>query len=192
MPMPRRSSPLRSRPVVARIPALGVTTVVTLALFVLAGCTSAAATPSGSPAADASAAPSPAASAMAASPSPADASPSPSPKVTQTDTSWGPIWDAVPASFPVPTGAEPVSVNEAVSTSWSIQGTDAASVAQEMQTALEAAGYSTAASSGPLENGARIIDSVGASSACAVQTRVTPLGDTVSVTVMFGAACPFR
>ena len=158
--------------------------------LVAAACTSAAATPAPSPSA--------AAASMAVAPSPASpsptvsAKPSPTPKVTQTDTGWGRIWDAVPASFPLPVGASPVTADRPASGAWSLASGDAATVTNDLKTALEAAGYTTAGVDGPLEDGSRIIDSVGKSAACHVQTRVTPLGTTISITVLFGAACPFR
>lgn len=158
--------------------------------LVLAACTSAGATPV--PSASTPAA-SMAVEASPASPSPsASTKPSPSPKVTQTDTGWGRIWDAVPASFPLPAGASPVSADRPASGAWSLSSGDPATVTSDLKSALEAAGYSTAGVDGPLEDGSRIIDSVGKPGTCHVQTRVAPLGSTISITVLFGAACPFR
>jgi hypothetical protein len=157
--------------------------------LLLSACTAAAGTPSPSPspsAAVASMAPS-----VEPSPSPS-ASPSPSPKVTQTETAWGRIWDAVPASFPVPAGASPVAPDRAASGAWSLSGADAAAVTDAIRTGLEANGFTTAGVDGPLEDGSRIIDSTGTSAACHVQTRVTPTGTTITITVLFGAGCPFR
>ena len=163
--------------------------------FAVAACTSAGTSaapggPSSSPAASAAAG---ASASTAPSPSPTvSPKPSPSPRITQTDTGWGRIWDAVPASFPLPAGASPVQPDRAASGAWSLSSGDAATVTSDLRSALEAAGYSTAGVSGPLEDGSRIIDSVGQPSTCHVQTRVTPLGTTITITVLFGAACPFR
>jgi hypothetical protein len=63
-------------------------------------------------------------------------------------------------------------------------------VTQLMQTGLAAAGYSTEALSGPLEDGSLVIDSIGTDPACRVQTRVRELGGTTMITVLYGAACP--
>jgi hypothetical protein len=45
--------------------------------------------------------------------------------------------------------------------------------------------------SGPLEDGSRVIDSVG-DDGCRVETVISPLSGTTHVTVRFGAACPFE
>ena len=156
-----------------------------------AACTSVGAT--AAPSASAPAASSGVVASPSDSPRPTvSAKPSPSPKVTQTDTGWGRIWDAVPASFPLPAGASPVAADRPASGAWSLSSGDAATVTNDLKSALEAAGYSTAGVDGPLEDGSRIIDSVGKPGTCHVQTRVTPLGTTITITVLFGAACPFR
>lgn len=156
--------------------------------LIVAACTSAGAGSSPSPStAVASTTPSPSAAPGAS----ATAKPSPSPKISQTDTGWGRIWDAVPPSFPIPAGASPVSPDIPASAEWSIASGDAAAITQELKVALEKAGYSSSVD-GPLEDGSQIIDSVGKPDACHVQTRVRPLGTTVVVTVLFAAACPFR
>jgi hypothetical protein len=59
------------------------------------------------------------------------------------------------------------------------------------QAGLAAAGYSTEALSGPSEDGALVIDSIGQDPACRVQTIVRPLGGTTMMTVLYGAACPW-
>ncbi len=170
-------------------------TVVAPAMVIIraAGCSSAGASAGASaslPAASGAAVTSPSA---IPSPSPTvSPKPSPTPKVTQTDTGWGRIWDAVPASFPLPAGASPVSPDRPASGAWSLSGGDAATVTSDLRSALETAGYSTSGVDGPLEDGSRIIDSVGKSAACHVQTRVSPLGTTITITVLFGAGCPFR
>ncbi len=179
----RRSMPSHAR-------SMSATAALLAAGLALSACT-VAASPGASGSADV-ASPSGAASSGPASPSPAATkAPSPSP-VSQTDTAWGRIWDAVPASFPLPPGASPVTPERAASGAWSLTGGDPAAITSQIQAGLEKAGYSTAAVSGPLEDGSRIIDSVGTPSACHIQTRVKPLGGTISITVMFGASCPFR
>jgi hypothetical protein len=125
---------------------------------------------------------------------PPDAAPSFEPQpVTQTDTAWGRIWDALPASFPVypgavesdgPGGGEPVSATFSI---------DAApeEIAIALQSQLELATYSTEALSGPLEDGGFVIDSVG-DAGCRVETTVTPAGGLTFIAVRFGADCPFE
>ena len=116
------------------------------------------------------------------------------PPVTQSDTAWGRIWDALPPSFPVypgavesdePAGGEPVSATFSV--------TDAApdEIATALQSQLELATYSTEALSGPLEDGGFVIDSVG-DAGCRVETTVTPAGGLTLIAVRFGADCPFE
>ena len=71
-----------------------------LFIVVLAGCASGG--PSASPASPAS----PGATSAAASTA-ATGAPSSGATVTQTETDWGRIWDALPAGFPVIPGATP-------------------------------------------------------------------------------------
>lgn len=125
------------------------------------------------------------------SPSAGSPSAEPTAAVGQTDTDWGRIWDELPPGFPtypgsVPTetGAGPVSAELAVPA-------DVEDVVTFLQAALEDARYSTEALSGPMEDGSRIIDSVGDDPACRVQTVVAPTGGTTTVTVRYGAECPF-
>jgi len=64
-------------------------------------------------------------------------------------------------------------------------------VAAWLQAALEGAGYSTEALSGPLEDGSRVIDSLG-DDGCRAQTVIAPMSGTTHVAVRFGADCPFE
>jgi hypothetical protein len=78
-----------------------------------------------------------------------------------------------------------------VSATFSVPGTDAATVAQWLQAELEVATYSTEALSGPLEDGSFVLDSVGEGE-CRIETTVAPAGDLTLVRVRYGAACPFE
>jgi hypothetical protein len=120
----------------------------------------------------------------------APASPGPS-LPSQTTTSWGRIWDALPAGFPAPPGATAAEVDEPVSRAFDLPvGVNEA--ATFMQGALERATFSTLAVSGPLEDGSIVIDSVGEpSTGCRVETTVTPAGGLTRMTVRYGADCPF-
>ena len=126
---------------------------------------------------------------------PSDAAPTfEPPPVTQTDTAWGRIWDALPPSFPVYPGAvesEEPGRGELVSATFSI--TDAApdEIATALQSQLELATYSTEALSGPLEDGGFVIDSVG-DAGCRIETTVTPAGGLTLIAVRFGADGPFE
>lgn len=113
------------------------------------------------------------------------------PVVGQTDTEWGRIWDAVPAGFPRYPGSTPAddASPDPVSAAYAIASGDAAEIAGWMQTNLELATYSTEGLSGPFEDGSYVLDSVGDGD-CRMQTRVTPQGSLILVTVRYGAACP--
>jgi hypothetical protein len=115
------------------------------------------------------------------------------PPMTQTDTDWGRIWDSVPPGFPVPPGA--VASEEAAggpaSATWTIAGADVADLAEWMQSELELATYSTEALSGPLENGEYVLDSVG-DDGCRMEVALTPRDGLTTVSVRFGAACPYE
>ena len=122
---------------------------------------------------------------------PSGAAASPSEAMSQTDTEWGRIWDAVPAGFPTYRGstpAEDAGVGPA-SASYAIDSGDAGEIASWMQTALETATYSTEALSGPLEDGSFTLDSVGGGD-CRILTTITPMGGLQVITVQYGAACP--
>lgn len=134
-------------------------------------------------------APSSAASATSAAPSiVASASAS---SAGQTDTTWGRIWDTLPSGFPTIVGAKPVeSANGAASATLAVDGVSAKSIATSMQSALVAAGFRMEGLSGPLEDGAYVLDTIGPPAGCKVQVTASPLGSMATVTIMYGAACP--
>jgi len=115
----------------------------------------------------------------------------PAAAVSQTDTDWGRLWDALPAAFPRFPGSVPTETGEfgPVSAEFAVPD-EVGPVTAWLQASLEGAGYSTEALSGPLEDGSRVIDSV-ADGGCRIETVVLPLGGTTHVAVRFGAACPF-
>lgn len=147
--------------------------------------------PTGGPT-EASPSPSPSASPNA---SPAATSPaaSPAPSLpTQSDTSIGRIWDALPPSFPVPKGAEPTEIRdpEPASGVFAVSGSPI-EVARALRTALEARGFATAAASGPFEDGSYVLDATGAGG-CRIRSTVRPMGTLTVLLVRYGAACPFE
>lgn len=158
-------------------------------LLGLAACQPATASPS--PAATTS---SPATS--SAAPSSAETSPStevsPPAPGGQTDTAWGRIWDSLPAGFPAYPGATPAdeAATGPASAVLTVQGAEAKTVAEWMQSKLEQATYSTEALSGPLEDGSYVLDSIGPAPGCRVQVSIAPLGGLTTVTVLYGADCP--
>ncbi len=143
---------------------------------------SAAASPSGEPAASAGG--------PSLTPVPGSAAPSSPAIVGQTDTEWGRIWDALPATFPRYPGSIPTEPGQGPSSATLAVPTDPATAASQLQSALEAEGFSTEAQSGPFEDGSIVIDSVGEPTTCRVQTRLTPQSGTTLMTVFYGAQCP--
>jgi hypothetical protein len=115
------------------------------------------------------------------------------PPVTQTETEWGRIWDALPAGFPVYPDAvetEEAGAGEPVSATLSSPAA-ADEIATWLQSRLELATFSTEALSGPLEDGSFVLDSVGDED-CRIQSTVAPAGGLTIITVRYGAACPFE
>ena len=113
------------------------------------------------------------------------------PPVTHSDTAWGRIWDALPASFPVYPGAVESELDARVSAAFTAGDANPDEIVTWMQQQLELATYSTEALSGPLEDGGFVIDSVG-DAGCRVETTVTPAGGLTLIAVRFGAECPFE
>jgi len=114
------------------------------------------------------------------------------PLANQTDTDWGRIWDSLPATFPSYPGSAPAeeAASGPASAVLAVQGVQAKTVADWMQSKLEGATYHTEARSGPLEDGSYVLDSTGPAPGCRVQVSVAPLGGLTTVTVHYGASCP--
>jgi len=192
-------------PSTSRLPRVATRLAILLAATLLAdACGSSGPTASPSPA---SAAPSPPSS-QAASPSAvpsagnADLTPvpggttappdEPSGTPTQTETAWGRIWDAVPASFPRLEASLPAdSVTGPVSAAF-VVGAGPADVTATMKRLLDGEGSYRTDQSGPLEDGSFVLDSTGSWEGCRVQTTVTPQSGTTLMTILYGAGCPFE
>jgi hypothetical protein len=176
------STNVRHSPLSRRAIGLGL-----VATFALAACTSAA-----------TSSPSTAASVPSTAPSPARASVAPSLGASsgstagQTDTDWGRIWDTLPSDFPKVTGSTPSdeTATGPASATLVVNGDAAKAIATSMQARLEAAGYTTAGLSGPLEDGSYVLESTGSAAGCKVQVTAKPLGSVTTVTILYGAACP--
>lgn len=151
-----------------------------LLVLLLSACgSSAQVTPESTPASSAIAPPETAAATSGASSN-----------VSQTDTTWGRIWDALPRGFPRYPGAAPADDASGAPSSgrYAVAGGDPEEIAAWLQAAMETATFSTDVS-GPIEDGSFTLDSVG-DGGCRVQTTISPLGGMTFVTVFYGADCP--
>lgn len=113
-------------------------------------------------------------------------------QVDQTDTDWGRIWDSLPKGFPRyagSVGSEEGATGPASAT-LAVQGADPKTVATFYQGALSSDQYTTDGLSGPLEDGGYVLDMTGPASGCKVQVTATPTGGLITVTILYGAACP--
>jgi hypothetical protein len=160
------------------------------AAFAFAGCTSAgsSASPSASTISSPSRAPS-AAPSLTVSSTPASGS-----ATSQTDTDWGRIWDTLPPGFPTYPGATPAeeAATGPSSATLVVNGDVSKQVITSMRSSLEAAGFTTTAFSGPLEDGGYVLELRGAADGCAAQVRASPTGGLTTVTILYGAACSHR
>jgi len=172
---PRRRAPTRRASAIAAL---------VLGVLVPAACSAPAASEEpGTPA------PKPTAIETAAPPTEAPTAKVPS----QSETAWGPIWDAVPDTFPVPDGAAPADPAEGpVSGAWTVPVTslDAPHLAGFYQAGLDDIGWGTGID-GPLEDGSYAVWSSNGYG-CDTLTTILPRGDESLITVLFGAGCAFR
>ncbi len=165
--------------------AIGLALVSTVAL---AACASSASSTAPSPSATATAT----RAAAASTPPSAKAGASTGSTTSQTDTDWGRIWDSLPAGFPAIAGSTPSGEAAAgpASAILVVPGDAAKSIATALQTQLEAAGYTTVALGGPLEDGTYTLDMTGPPSGCMLQVTAAPTGALTTVTILYGASCP--
>jgi hypothetical protein len=177
---------------------LAVAAILLMPVTLLVGCAADDTDPSGSRVAvsPSAAAGSPSSPAVA-SPDPSAGSASPPARAaaslelpTRTETEWGPIWDALPPSFPVFPGAIPTDTRAGPVSAELALPTDVATAADWYRRALEAIGFRTVGFSEPLEDGSVVIDSVGAEG-CGVQITLIPLSGTTNGRILYGAGCPF-
>jgi hypothetical protein len=132
----------------------------------------------------------PTGSGVAATPNPTDATAEPDASgMTQTDTEWGRIWDALPPSFPVYPGATATTEIGAPASAQFVVPVDVTTATTWTKTALDGAGLRTSVS-GPLEDGSMTLDSLGPSG-CAAKTTIARSGGVTLMTVLYGANCPF-
>lgn len=161
---------------------LSIGLVATLAIA-LAACSSA-----GSPASPSPSSP----PAITATPTTSTAASNAGSATSQSDTDWGRIWDSLPPGFPTIPGSTPSeeAASGPASATFTVSGGSANAIATALQTQLTAAGYTTVALGGPLEDGTYTLDMTGQPAGCMLQVRASPLGGVTTVTILYGAACP--
>lgn len=113
--------------------------------------------------------------------------------MTQSESEWGPIWDGLPSTYPVPVGAEPAEADTGpVSAAYTVTDAQATprAIADFYQAALEDRGYATGLD-GPLEDGALTVWSTNGYGCDSVVT-IRPRGDESLITVLYGTGCRFE
>jgi hypothetical protein len=112
----------------------------------------------------------------------------------QSETDWGPIWDDVPAAYPVPDGAEPTEAGGGpVSAAYTVPVAvaSASALADYYAAALEEGGYGGTGIDGPLEDGSFTVWS-SSGYGCDSLVTIMPRRQESLVTVLFGAPCRFE
>jgi len=118
--------------------------------------------------------------------------PSASP-VTQSDskTAIGRIWDAVPSSFPLVQASAPIDTGSGPTSGTFAIGSSVADAVAAVEAGLRSQGLTVDAGS-PLEDGSVVLEARdGANPGCRIEVRFTPLSGTITMAVLYGAACPF-
>ena len=110
----------------------------------------------------------------------------------QTETEWGVIWDAIPADFPVYSGAVTSEESATVPSRANlvVDGPDPSAVARPGPTRrcrTRASRHRRARPS--MEDGSMSIDAVRGTD-CRVLVTSAPLGSLTSITILYGASCP--
>ncbi|HET7473005.1 MAG TPA: hypothetical protein VFJ71_07760 [Candidatus Limnocylindrales bacterium] len=106
-----------------------------------------------------------------------------------TTTEFGTIWDDLPSDFPKLPGQKPTEPTAPASAAFVVDG-QAKTLAASLGTLLTQAGWTVDIGS-PLEDGSVVLEAQGQPDGCRTEARFTPLSGTVTVTVLYGAACPF-
>jgi hypothetical protein len=110
---------------------------------------------------------------------------------TDTQTAIGRIWDGLPPSFPRIAGAVPIETRSGPTSGTFAVGTPVADAVATIKAGLAAQGLTVDAGS-PLEDGSVVLQAQGATDpACKIEVRFTPLSGTITMSVLYGAACPF-
>jgi hypothetical protein len=112
----------------------------------------------------------------------------------QSESEWGPIWNAIPPSYPVPEGAVPAEADHGpVSAAYTVATNLAAprAIAVFYRDALEEDGFGGAGLDGPLEDGSFTVWSSNGYG-CNSLVTVLPRGQESFITVLFSALCRFE
>lgn len=112
----------------------------------------------------------------------------------QSESEWGPIWDAVPASYPVPEGAVPADADQGpVSAAYTVASdvAEARAIAEFYRDALEEDGFGGSLMDGPLEDSSFTVWSSNGYG-CDSLVTVLPRGEESLITVLFAALCRFE
>jgi hypothetical protein len=166
-------------------------TILAIVLVLLAvACGPTAPTPR--PAASSTPSPSAAAS-LTPVPGGSTAAASPAASVSQSDTQTevGRIWDSLPPSFPSIAGAVPIETGSGPTSGTFAVGTPLDTAVASIRAGLTTLGYNVDVGS-PLEDGTVVLDAGGGEDPeCRIEVRFTPLSGTITMAVLYGAACPF-
>ena len=112
----------------------------------------------------------------------------------QSDTEWGPIWNSLPPSFPVFTGAEVADADQGPVSGAFTVATDLAAplaIAEFYRDALEELGLGGTGLDGPLEDGSYTVWSSNGDT-CESLVTILPRGPESLITVLYGAGCAFN
>ena len=111
---------------------------------------------------------------------------------TTTETDFGPVWDALPATWPRFPGQSQSEVGTDASDRLIVHGRPI-ELAGQLDAALTKLGWTVDVGS-PLEDGSVVLDASGAPVGCKAEARFAPNppdGDPVIIDVYYGAKCPF-
>lgn len=120
----------------------------------------------------------------------ATVAPAAKPPTTTSVDGFGTIFDALPASFPKLPGQVPADPGSGPTSGTFAVGMPVAEASATIVAALEDAGWSVDMGS-PLEDGSVVLEATRPGTGCKMEVRFTPLSGTVSMSVLYGASCPF-
>ena len=113
---------------------------------------------------------------------------------TDSGTAIGRIWDEVPASFPGLKGSSSLEVGSSTPTSGMFAvGANSVADAVAVVKAGLAADHMKVDAGSPLEDGSVVMEARGGTNpTCKIEVRFAPMSGTITMTVLYGATCPFH